>query len=157
MILFDGRARPVIAHRGDRAHAPENTLAAFHAAARAGADGFECDVRLTADGAVVVLHDPRVDRTTDGTGDVTALSVEWIRTLNAGAHWHAHADPDVANSPAGEDAARPFAADGLRIPLLEEVLTTFPGMPVIIECKTLDVVAPMAAVVRRVRAESRVL
>jgi glycerophosphoryl diester phosphodiesterase len=61
--LLDPDARIVIAHRGAPAEAPENTLLAFEAAVRAGADALELDVRLTADGAPVVIHDATSRRT----------------------------------------------------------------------------------------------
>ena len=64
-ILVDPGAHPLVAHRGASAEAPENTLPAFQRAADLGVDAFEFDVRLTADGAVVVHHDPTLDRTTD--------------------------------------------------------------------------------------------
>lgn len=71
------------AHRGDSATHPENTLAAF-AAARTVADYVEFDVRVTADGAFVVMHDDRVDRTTNGSGYVADLTAAQITTLDAG-------------------------------------------------------------------------
>src|SRR2546422_1547564 len=74
----------VIAHRGASAAAPENTLAAFHLAADLGADGIELDVRGTADGQLVVLHDASVNRTTDGTGRVAALTLDQLRRVDAG-------------------------------------------------------------------------
>ncbi len=60
---------------------PENTLAAFEAAIDAGADAVEFDVRLTADGVPVVMHDPDVSRTTDGTGLVSAMTLDEMRSL----------------------------------------------------------------------------
>ena len=60
----------VMAHRGDSGKYPENTMLAFEKAAEAGADAIELDVQLTRDGEVVVIHDERIDRTTDGTGFV---------------------------------------------------------------------------------------
>jgi glycerophosphoryl diester phosphodiesterase len=61
--------RPLIfAHRGGAALAPENTITAFDNGLTLGADGIELDVRLSRDGVAVVLHDPTLDRTTDGTG-----------------------------------------------------------------------------------------
>jgi len=74
----------IFAHRGDSAHAPENTLAAFELAAERGADGIELDAKLTADGEIVVIHDPAVDRTTDGTGMVAEMSLAALRELDAG-------------------------------------------------------------------------
>jgi glycerophosphoryl diester phosphodiesterase len=75
-----------IAHRGGPGGtgAPEGTLAAFQAAVDAGADWLEFDVRRTSDGALVVLHDATVDRTTDGTGAVAGLTLAQARALDAG-------------------------------------------------------------------------
>ena len=77
--------QPIIfAHRGASAHAPENTLAAFELALTQGADGIELDVKLSADGHVIVIHDATVDRTTGSRGRVKELSLADLRTLNAG-------------------------------------------------------------------------
>lgn len=77
--------RPVIiAHRGASAHAPENTMAAFERAIREGADACECDVRVTADGSIVLMHDSNVARTTDGVGEVARMSRQEISALDAG-------------------------------------------------------------------------
>lgn len=73
----------VVAHRGASALEPENTLASFESALRAGADVVELDVRLTADGIPVVLHDPDVAATTDGTGFVHEMTVGHVRRLDA--------------------------------------------------------------------------
>ena len=72
----------VIAHRGASKSAPEHTLAAYRAAIEQGADGVECDVRLTADGVPVCVHDRRVDRTSDGIGVVSALELADLETLD---------------------------------------------------------------------------
>lgn len=74
----------VIAHRGGASYAPENTLAAFKNAIAQGADWLEFDVQMTRDGALVVIHDETVDRTTNGTGAVRDLSLEQIKALDAG-------------------------------------------------------------------------
>lgn len=74
----------IAAHRGDRSAAPENTLAAFRAAVASGSDILETDVRLTADGAAVLMHDETVDRTTDGSGAVADLTLAELRALDAG-------------------------------------------------------------------------
>lgn len=77
--------RPIItAHRGQSAHAPENTMAAFERAIREGADACECDVRVTADGEVVLMHDANVARTTDGVGEVAQMTRQEIAALDAG-------------------------------------------------------------------------
>ncbi|HWO70402.1 MAG TPA: glycerophosphodiester phosphodiesterase family protein [Actinomycetota bacterium] len=74
----------VVAHRGASATHPENTLEAFEAAVRAGAKMVEFDVRLTADGVPVILHDADVSRTTDGRGLVHQLTFEELRRFSAG-------------------------------------------------------------------------
>lgn len=74
----------IIAHRGDSAARPENTLGAFAAALEAGADIIELDVQLTRDRHVVVIHDPTVDRTTNGSGAVGELTLVELRALSAG-------------------------------------------------------------------------
>src|SRR5436309_263912 len=98
----------IVAHRGASALAPENTLAAFRRALEAGAPAVECDVHLTADGAPIVIHDARVDRTTNGTGEVASLTLAALRALDAGG-WF---DPRFA---------------GERLPTLEETLAIAAG------------------------------
>lgn len=77
----------VMAHRGYSGMYPENTMLAFQKAVEAGADGIELDVHATADGVLIVHHDERVDRTTDGTGRICDLTLEQVRRLNAAARW----------------------------------------------------------------------
>ena len=74
----------LIAHRGASLKAPENTRAAFEQALAAGAEVLECDVQLSRDGVAVVMHDPTVNRTTDGRGSVRDLFWKEIRALDAG-------------------------------------------------------------------------
>ena len=82
---FNESAFPVVvAHRGASSTHPENTLASFEAALALGAPVVELDVRLSADGIPVVLHDPDLSRTTDGSGWVHELTFEEIRAANAG-------------------------------------------------------------------------
>lgn len=86
-LLFKGprQAEPqIIAHRGDSAHAPENSLSAFQAAVQSGAGWLEMDVQRSKDGRLVVMHDDSVDRTTDGSGRVAELTFEEIRALKIG-------------------------------------------------------------------------
>jgi glycerophosphoryl diester phosphodiesterase len=75
---------PVIAHRGLPFHAPENTLESFIAARDAGAKWIETDVKLTADGVPVLMHDDTLDRTTSGHGPVSAMTWEKMQNLDAG-------------------------------------------------------------------------
>ncbi len=74
----------LIAHRGDSAHRPENTLASFLRALEVGADSVELDVQLTRDSRLIVIHDATLDRTTTGQGPVASHSLEEIRALSAG-------------------------------------------------------------------------
>lgn len=74
----------VIGHRGAAGHAPENTLAAFRKGLALGADGVECDLHMSRDGHLVVIHDETVDRTTDGTGRVGDLAMGALQALDAG-------------------------------------------------------------------------
>ena len=74
----------VIAHRGDSAHRPENTLASMAGALELGVSAVEFDVQLTRDQHVVVIHDPTVDRTTNGRGAVGAMTLAEVRALSAG-------------------------------------------------------------------------
>lgn len=74
----------VVAHRGASEEAPEHTLAAYTKAIEDGADALECDVRLTADGHLVCVHDRRVNRTSNGRGAVSALELAELATLDFG-------------------------------------------------------------------------
>lgn len=74
----------IYAHRGASTEFPENTLPAFARAVELGADGIELDVHLSKDGVTVVIHDDTVDRTTDGTGDVSSLTAAELGALDAG-------------------------------------------------------------------------
>lgn len=78
------RAPFVVAHRGASAARPEHTLAAYELALGEGADGVECDVRLTRDGHLVCVHDRTVDRTSDATGLVSELTLAELRDMNFG-------------------------------------------------------------------------
>ncbi|MFI1925740.1 MULTISPECIES: glycerophosphodiester phosphodiesterase [unclassified Streptomyces] len=93
----------VVAHRGASEEAPEHTLAAYKKAIEDGADALECDVRLTADGHLVCVHDRRVNRTSNGRGAVSALELADLAALDFGSWktreareaWHAREeDPD---------------------------------------------------------------
>jgi glycerophosphoryl diester phosphodiesterase len=107
----------VIAHRGEHLTHPENTLPAFQAAIDAGADFFELDVRTTADRQLVLMHDGKVDRTTNGTGSVRAMTLDQIRALDAGVKF----TPEFA---------------GTKVPTFEEALHLARGkIGVYVDCK----------------------
>jgi glycerophosphoryl diester phosphodiesterase len=134
----------VVAHRGDKAHAPENTLSAFRMAADKGADAIEFDVKLTADRQVVVLHDQTVDRTTDGHGDISKLTLAEARAFDAGKQF-------------------PGQFPGEKIPTLEELFEAV-GRRVYMNVELTnyatpgdDLVARVAALVGKHGLEERVL
>jgi glycerophosphoryl diester phosphodiesterase len=104
---FDLPERGLCAHRGAMQTHPENTLPAFFEAVKRGAHMIEFDVQLTADGALVVMHDATVDRTTNGKGKVSELTLDYIRSLDAGA-WK----------------GKKFR--NTRVPVFEEVLNIMP-------------------------------
>ncbi|MEV5509098.1 glycerophosphodiester phosphodiesterase [Streptomyces orinoci] len=90
-----GRHSPaVVAHRGASEDAPEHTLAAYRKAIEDGADGLECDVRLTADGHLVCVHDRRINRTSNGRGAVSALELADLAALDFGSWKGRAADPE---------------------------------------------------------------
>jgi glycerophosphoryl diester phosphodiesterase len=112
----------VIAHRGEHLHHPENTLPAFQAAVDAGADFFELDVRTTADGKLVLMHDGTVDRMTGAKGEIARMTFDNLRQL------------DVA---------------GARIPTFDEALTFAKGkICVYIDSKQISAEDAVAAVKR---------
>jgi glycerophosphoryl diester phosphodiesterase len=136
----------LVAHRGGAKLAPENTVVAFRQARdRWRADMLEMDVRLTRDGEVVVIHDPAVDRTTEGTGLVAELTLREIQSLDAG---YRFIDLEGRHS---------YRGTGARVPTMEEVLVAFTDVWINVECKDPAVARPLARLVAGLRAEERVL
>ncbi|MET8962430.1 glycerophosphodiester phosphodiesterase family protein [Streptomyces sp. NPDC004074] len=111
-----------IGHRGVMGVEPENTLRSFLAAERAGLDLIELDLHLSKDGALVVMHDAEVDRTTDGSGAITEKTLAELRALDAGR--------------------------GERVPVFEEVLDAV-GTPLQAEIKDVAAARALAEVMRR--------
>lgn len=107
--IFDADRRLVFAHRGGALLAPENTMAAIDNGMALGADGLEIDVQLSADGIPVVIHDRTLDRTTDRTGPVQALTAAELARVDAGFHFT-------------RDGRQPFRGQGLGVPTLDAVL-----------------------------------
>jgi glycerophosphoryl diester phosphodiesterase len=134
--LLDPNIRLVVAHRGNRAHAPENTMEAFAQAESLGADALELDVRMSRDGVAMVIHDATVDRTTDGAGLVSGYTRVELEALNA--------------------AAR-FPGQTTGIPLLEEVLDAHRDIPIVIEVKEAAAVEATESLVRRFAAQPRII
>jgi glycerophosphoryl diester phosphodiesterase len=122
----------VVGHRGAAKLVPENTLPSFEKAIALGCNATECDVRLTADGHLVICHDDSVDRTTNGTGKVSDLSLDQLRALDAG--------------------------DGAVMPTLQELLRTVAGRILLLcELKGEGTPAPTVAAVRAAGMEAQVV
>jgi len=114
----------IIAHRGGSNLAPENTMAAFQNALNLGVDMIEIDIEQTIDSVVVVIHDTKVDRTTNGKGKVDSLTYSYIKTLDAGSWYDSR-------------------FKGEKISTLEEVLQAVNGKAtVLIEIKSGDELYP---------------
>jgi glycerophosphoryl diester phosphodiesterase len=113
----------VIGHKGASNKAPENTLAAFSLALELGADGVECDLRVTADAVPVILHDETVDRTTSGSGEIASLTIKQVRAFDASAGQPGYAEE--------------------RIPTLAQLLDLIAGRCLLVlEFKSLEAVRP---------------
>jgi glycerophosphoryl diester phosphodiesterase len=141
-VGFPGAPPRLFGHRGAAGVAPENTLPSFRRALADGVDVFELDVHATRDGEVVVLHDPTLERTTDGAGAVADLTFAELERLDAGHCFSA-------------DGGRtfPFRGQGIRVPRLAELLREFPEIPLNIEIKPAGaVVEAVVSLVRAARA-----
>ena len=137
-----------LAHQGGEAELPSNTIYAFRKALARGADMLELDVSATRDGRLVVMHDWRVDRTTDGSGYLTDLTLAQVRRLDA-AHNFVPGRNTVAGLPArryplrgirtgDRRVPRGFRRTDFAVPTLREVLRRFPRTPINIEIKGRD-------------------
>jgi glycerophosphoryl diester phosphodiesterase len=129
----------VMAHRGGRGLWPENTLYAFEHAVELGVDVLEMDIHTTADGVPVVMHDDTVDRTTNGSGPIHSFTLEELKGLDAGYDWSSD-----------DGQTFPYRSQGITVPTLEEVFTTFPDIPLNIEIKQEEpsMVAPFCQLLR---------
>jgi glycerophosphoryl diester phosphodiesterase len=136
-----------IAHQGGEDEFPSNTLYAFKKAIRAGADMLELDVGVTKDDRVVVMHDTSVDRTTNGSGLISELTLQEIQRLDA-AYWFSGDKSNHYRHGLDANAYRlrgvatgkhrppkGFKATDFRVPTLQEVLRAFPRTPINIEIK----------------------
>jgi glycerophosphoryl diester phosphodiesterase len=119
-----GAEHPIrLAHRGSRVLWPENTMEAFQGAADLGYRYLEIDVRKTSDDVIVVFHDARLDRITNGIGEISQWSWDDVRLLDAG--WSF-----------APDQGHPRRGKGVEIPSLDELFATFPEMHVNIDLKS---------------------
>ena len=137
----------VVAHRGDSAFFPENTLEAFRSAASLGIDVIETDVHLTADGEIVIWHDPTLERNTDGKGTIESHTLAELKRYDAGYTFTA-------------DGGRsyPFRGKGVRLATLSEALEACPEERFNIDLKSQepDIVDRFLSVIRAHKAERRI-
>jgi glycerophosphoryl diester phosphodiesterase len=133
-------SRPLVfAHRGGGGLYPENTLEAFKYSAAMGVDVLELDVHSTSDGALVVMHDSTLDRTTNGSGKISELTLAELKKLDAGYQF----TPDGGKT-------YPFRGKGITIPTLQEIFDSFPEKTFNVEPKQAEpsVVQPLCEMIR---------
>jgi len=146
VVLLDPGARPVIGHRGNRAHAPENTLPALLEAVALGVDALEFDVQVTRDGTLVLMHDITLDRTTDATGPLALRTYAELQDVDAGARFTAN----------GRDF--PWRGRGTRIPRFDDVIEALPpDLPLIVELKSPMATPALTAAIARHGLRDRVI
>jgi glycerophosphoryl diester phosphodiesterase len=126
---FPAGAVMVHAHQGGDHVWPGNTMLAFREAHALGVDVLELDVHLSVDGRVIVLHDATVDRTSDGVGRVSEMTLAEVQAFDAAYRWR---------PPGAAADAFPHRGSGLTIPTLDEVLEAFPGRALNVELKAPD-------------------
>jgi len=114
----------VIAHQGGDGIRPGDTMVAFEHAVQIGADVLEMDAHITRDGKIVLMHDEKVDRTTDGTGLIENMTLDELKQLDAAYQW------------SNDDGKTfPYRGQGIQVPTLEELFQKFPDMRYVIEIK----------------------
>ena len=122
---YENIQRPlVIAHQGGDGIWPGDTMYAFEKAVEIGADVLEMDAHITEDGQIVLMHDEKVDRTTDGTGLIEDLTLSELKNLDAAYKW------------SNDDGKTfPYRGQGIQVPVLGELFEKFPRMRYVIEIK----------------------
>jgi glycerophosphoryl diester phosphodiesterase len=139
----------VMAHQGGEDEFPSNTMFAFKSATKAGATALELDIGVTADGKIIVMHDTTVNRVTNGTGNVSSLTLAQIKKLD-GAYWFSktgqnggHYSHNLATSAytwrgvatGAKSPPKGFKRSDFQIATLDEVMKAFPKTPINIEIK----------------------
>lgn len=137
----------IVAHRGDSANYPENTLPAFLSGVRMGIDVIETDVHITRDGEIVIWHDPTLERNTDGEGALEIHTLKELKKLDAGYTF----TKDGGNT-------YPFRGKGIQLCTLSEALEACPDERFNIDLKSQeeDIVERYIDVIRKHNAENRV-
>ena len=146
---YENIRRPlVIAHQGGDGIWPGDTLYAFEKAVEIGADVLEMDAHITRDGAIVLMHDEEVDRTTDGTGLIENLTLDELKQLDAAYQW-------------SNDGSKtfPYRGQDIQVPTLEELFQRFPQMRYVIEIKLTQnpIDQPLCDLIRRYDMHEKVM
>jgi glycerophosphoryl diester phosphodiesterase len=140
----------VIGHADDSGSGfwPGNTLLYLEGIAEIGVDMLEMDVNMTKDGRIILMHDTTVDRTTNGNGRISDLTLEEIQALEVGVNWSQD-----------DGQTHPFLGQGLQVPTLEEVFQQFPDYPMTIEIKQTqpDMTGPLCDLIREYNMEDKVI
>jgi glycerophosphoryl diester phosphodiesterase len=148
-VYYQNAERPlVIAHQGGDGIRPGDTMVAFEHAVQIGADVLEMDAHITKDGQIVLMHDEKVDRTTEGTGLIEDMTLEDLRQLDAAYKW------------SNDDGKTfPYRGQGIQVPTLEELFQKFPDMRYVIEIKLTQnpIDKPLCDLVRKYNMQDKVV
>ncbi len=138
----------VIAHQGGDGLWPGDTMYAFEHAVDLGADVLEMDAHITKDGQIVLMHDEKVDRTTDGTGLIEDQTLAQLKELDAAYQWSLDGGQTF-----------PYRGQGIQVPTLEELFQKFPQMRYVIEIKltTNPIGKPLCDLIRKYNMQDRVM
>jgi len=138
----------VIAHQGGDGVWPGDTMYAFEKAVEIGADVLEMDAHITKDGRIVLMHDEKVDRTTDGTGLIEEMTLDELKQLDAAYKW---------SNDGGQ--TYPYRGQGIQVPTLDELFEKFPHMRYVIEIKLTQnsIDKPLCDLIRQYDMQDRVL
>jgi glycerophosphoryl diester phosphodiesterase len=144
----DIRRPLVIAHQGGDGIWPGDTMIAFENAVKIGADVLEMDAHITRDGKIVLMHDEKVDRTTDGTGLIEDKTLVELKQLDAAYKWSNDGDKTF-----------PFRGQGVQVPTLEELFQKFPQMRYVIEIKLTEnpIDKPLCDLIRKYNMQDKVV
>ena len=146
---YENAPKPmVIAHQGGDNVRPGDTLPAFQHAVDIGADVLEMDAHITKDSQIVLMHDERVDRTTNGTGLIEEMTLAELKELDAAYMWT-------------QDGGQtyPYRGQNITVPTLEELFQKFPGMRYVIEIKKTQnpIDAPLCSLIRNYGMQDKVM
>ena len=138
----------VIAHQGGDGVWPGDTMFAFENAVKIGADVLEMDAHITKDSQIVLMHDEKVDRTTDGSGLIEDLTLDQLKQLDAAYKW-------------SNDGSKtfPYRGQGIQVPTLDQLFQKFPQMRYVIEIKLTQnpIDKPLCELIRKYKMQEKVV